>query len=80
MTPERLKQCLKTMHWSQASLAEILGCSRPLVEAWARGQYVIPAEIEMWLEDTVASFMPPRGWQKDRRTVSKMKRLENEKV
>jgi hypothetical protein len=50
MTPDRLRECLALLHWSQRGLAEILFCDDRLVRRWAQGSEPIPQSIAGWLE------------------------------
>lgn len=50
MTPNRFRECLATLHWSQRGLAEILQMDERQVRRWASGDYAIPPRISDWLE------------------------------
>jgi hypothetical protein len=50
MTPGRLRECLRAMHWTNATLAEALGCTETLVIAWVLGFTEIPDEVGDWIE------------------------------
>ena len=50
MTPGRLRECLRAMHWTNATLAEALGCTETLVIAWILGFTEIPDEVGAWIE------------------------------
>ena len=50
MTPDRLRECLALLHWSQRGLAEILYCDDRLVRRWAQGSEPMPQSIAGWLE------------------------------
>lgn len=50
MTPNRLRQCLRVMNWTNATLAEALGCTETLVIAWALGYAELPDEVCHWIE------------------------------
>jgi hypothetical protein len=50
MTPDRLRECLALLHWSQRGLAEILYCDDRLIRRWAQGSEPVPESIARWLE------------------------------
>ncbi len=50
MTPDRLRECLALLRWSQRSLAEALGLDDRQVRRWASGDYAVPPHIAAWLE------------------------------
>ena len=50
MTPDRLRECLALLHWSQRGLAVVLFCDDRLVRRWAQGSEPIPQSIAGWLE------------------------------
>lgn len=60
MTPDRFRECVDVLQWSQRQLADCIGVDDRLVRRWAAGTTVIPDHIEVWLE-RVASFIdtPP---------------------
>lgn len=74
MTPERLRECLFDLGWSQNHLAEVLGLKRPdLVQRWARGAtgYTVPEPVAEWLERRAARARqadaddpPPTVWKR----------------
>jgi hypothetical protein len=55
MTPDRIRECLAAMHWSQRRLAEILYCDDRMVRRWADGSEPIPESVERWLEELVSA-------------------------
>jgi len=50
MTPDRLRECLTALHWSQRGLGDILGVQERQVRRWATGEYDMPAQIAAWIE------------------------------
>lgn len=63
MIPGRLRECLKTLRWSAADLAEQLGCLESEVTTWLDGRAVAPIAIAAWLEALVKAHRalpPPR--------------------
>ena len=50
MTPDRFRECLAMLHWSQRGVAEILYCDDRLVRRWADGSEPVPESVERWLE------------------------------
>lgn len=70
MTPDRLRQCLEALDWSQTGLSVYLGMSSATtVKRWATGQQTIPHHVAAWLE-TLAQHHErhpfPDGWQHTR--------------
>lgn len=49
MTPERFRECLASLHWSQRGLADALEMDERQVRRWAAGA-TIPGIIADWLE------------------------------
>lgn len=49
MTPERFRESLALLHWSQRGLSDILGMDERQVRRWASGA-TIPEPISEWLE------------------------------
>jgi plasmid maintenance system antidote protein VapI len=50
MTPDRLRECLALLQWSQRGLAGALGRDERQVRRWATGRYEVPPETAAWLE------------------------------
>lgn len=50
MHPNRLLECLGTLHWSRRSLARILGRPESTVRQWIHGMVAIPIDVADWLE------------------------------
>lgn len=55
MTPERFRDCLRALSWSQRGVAALLDVDERQVRRWATGHYSIPEPIAAWLE-TLAKF------------------------
>jgi len=53
MTPDRFRECLTALHWTQRGLARILGQPEGLVRQWARGARPVPQDVADWLESFV---------------------------
>jgi len=68
MTPDRIRECLTALHWSQRGLADILGVQERQVRRWATGEYDIPAAIAEWVDRVArwheANPAPPRHTKK----------------
>ena len=68
MTPDRLRECLQALGWSQRGLAEKLGLHETRVRRMARGLHPVPAEVAAWLETLAAVHLAhpaPDGWVRD---------------
>ncbi|MET3352398.1 UNVERIFIED_ORG: ribosome-binding protein aMBF1 (putative translation factor) [Xanthobacter viscosus] len=67
MTPDRFRECLTLLRWSQRGLADALECDDRLIRRWASGDADIPASVAVWLE-TLGQFHaaapPPTGWKR----------------
>ncbi|QEE85955.1 nuclease [Acetobacter oryzoeni] len=50
MTPDRLRECLSLLHWSQRGLGAILNRQEGTVRQWARGTVRVPDDVAYWLE------------------------------
>jgi len=61
MTPDRFRECLAVLHWSQRGLAEKLYCDDRMVRRWADGSETMPEAVERWLEELVSAHqaLPP---------------------
>ena len=55
MTPDRFRECLAALHWSQRGVAEILYCDDRLVRRWADGSEPMPESVERWIEELVSA-------------------------
>ena len=56
MTPDRLRECLALLRWSQRSLAAALAVDERQVRRWATGAAVIPEQVAAWLERRAAAM------------------------
>jgi transcriptional regulator with XRE-family HTH domain len=67
VTPDRLRDCLTALRWTQRGFAEALECDDRLVRRWAAGGAEIPASVAAWIE-TLAKvhegLPPPQGWKR----------------
>lgn len=66
MTPDRFRECLTLLRWSQRGLAEALECDDRLVRRWASGDADIPPSVAAWLAalaDAHAALPAPTGWR-----------------
>lgn len=50
MTPDRFRECLALLRWSQRGLADALERPEGTVRQWARGAVQIPPDVAAWLE------------------------------
>lgn len=50
MTPDRFRECLALLHWSQRGLADVLRMDERQIRRWATGAYAVPEPIAAWLE------------------------------
>ncbi len=50
MKADRFNHALKSLHWSEETLASMLGCDISLIEAYANGQVEPPPKLSAWLE------------------------------
>ncbi|WP_419900760.1 nuclease [Roseomonas sp. USHLN139] len=50
MTPDRFRECLALLDWTQRGLARQLERHEGTVRQWARGTVRIPDDVEAWLE------------------------------
>lgn len=50
MTPDRLRECLAVLDWTQRGLARLLGRPEGTVRQWCRGAVQIPPAAAAWLE------------------------------
>ena len=67
MTPDRLREALALLRWSQRGLAEALECDDRLVRRWASGDSDIPISVAAWLETLAKvhdAMPPPKGWRR----------------
>ncbi|ACL61773.1 hypothetical protein [Methylobacterium nodulans] len=67
MTPDRFRECLSLLRWSQRGLAEALECDDRLVRRWATGEVPIPCGLAAWLEtlgQVHAAAPPPKTYRR----------------
>jgi transcriptional regulator with XRE-family HTH domain len=60
MTPDRFRECVDVLQWSQRQLAEVIGVDDRTVRRWAAGATPIPGRVAKWL-DRIVTFIdtPP---------------------
>lgn len=65
MTPNRLREILDELHWSQRDLASLAGCNERLARRWATGDTTVPALLAEWLEERLRMHRaaPPPAWK-----------------
>lgn len=56
MNPDRLRECLTLLRWSQRGLADALTMDERQVRRWATGAAVIPEQVALWLERRAAAI------------------------
>ena len=67
MTPDRFRECLAALRWSQRGVADALGVHQTTARRWATGEGIVPANVARWLEDLTAAHQAqplPAGWQR----------------
>lgn len=67
MTPDRLRDVLALLRWSQRGLSDALECDDRLVRRWASGDASVPPDVAVWLEALAAAHerLPaPGGWRR----------------
>ena len=67
MSPDRFRECLGLLRWTQRGLADVLKCDDRLVRRWGSGDADIPASVAAWLETlgkVHAELPPPLGWKR----------------
>lgn len=65
MTPDRFRECLDLLCWTQRGLAKILGNSEGTVRRWARGSSPIPNSVATWINERAEhaeSTPAPKGF------------------
>lgn len=64
MTPDRLRECLDIIGWSQHDLSDALGIDDRTVRLyWAMGRKPVPENVAAWLEELAALHLTrPAGW------------------
>jgi len=65
MTPDRLRECLALLRWSQRGLADALAMDERQVRRWATGAASMPDQVAAWLERRAAEMAadPPPARQ-----------------
>lgn len=66
MTDDELDDCLVTMRWTPAILAEALGRKEAEIDSWLSGEKPIPLKTGAWLKAAAEAHMAletvkPRG-------------------
>ena len=56
MNPDRLRECLALLRWSQRGFADALVMDERQVRRWATGAAVIPDQVAAWLERRAAAM------------------------
>lgn len=65
MTPDRFRECLAALQWSQRGFADYLGLHYTTVQRMAAGRQVIPDNVADWLDALAAAHQArpfPVGW------------------
>ena len=62
MSPDRFRECLALLHWSQRGLAEILDTHPTTVRRMATGSAAIPGNEELAAAHKARPV--PAGWQR----------------
>ena len=65
MSPDRFRDCLAALRWSQRGLAEMLATHTTTVRRWATGDAIIPSNVAQWLEELAGLHHArplPSGW------------------
>ncbi|MBZ9849384.1 helix-turn-helix transcriptional regulator [Mesorhizobium sp. CA14] len=63
MIAGRLRECLRTLRWDAADLAQELGCARNDVARWIEGRAPVPLAVAAWIEALAkahSALPPPR--------------------
>ncbi len=66
MTPDRFRECLTLLRWSQRGLADALQCDDRLVRRWAAGDADVPPEVAAWLDalgKALEALPAPTAWR-----------------
>lgn len=50
MTPDRFRELLTALDWSQRGIARLLNRHEGTVRQWARGTVEIPEDVAIWVE------------------------------
>lgn len=49
MAPDELRNCLTTLRWTPATMADALGCDLSTVQEWLDGTDQIPPKTKVWI-------------------------------
>jgi hypothetical protein len=63
MIAGRLRECLRTLRWDAADLAQELDCSRTDAARWIEGRAPVPLAVAAWIEALTkahGALPPPR--------------------
>lgn len=63
MIAGRLRECLRTLRWDAADLAQELDCSRTDAARWIEGRAPVPLAVAAWIEALAkahSALPPPR--------------------
>ncbi|WP_189401151.1 MULTISPECIES: helix-turn-helix transcriptional regulator [unclassified Mesorhizobium] len=63
MIAGRLRECLRSLRWDAADLAQELGCSRTDATRWIEGRAPLPLAVAAWIEALAKAHRalpPPR--------------------
>ena len=68
MGPTQIKDCMALLGWTASTLADQLGCGRPVVVQWLNGTsaHGIPPAIADWIirrADAAIALPAPVGWR-----------------
>ena len=74
MSPERYRECLHELGFTQRGLGRLLGCSDRLTRLWAMGGVPVPDSLAVWLETCLTlrgtrhglkkTPPPPKDWRR----------------
>jgi len=59
VTPERWRECVNTLGYSNGDMARMLGRTPRRVNRWYSGKNAVPDDVADWVEAWVAEF---RSW------------------
>lgn len=70
MTADRFRALLAALHWSNRTVASILGYDEATVRRWARLDGLVPHPVAQWLERVAKPLLAhprPAGWAMEKR-------------
>ena len=73
MTPDRFRECLDLIRWSQRGLADALGRNERTIRRMATGEMDVPADLAAWLDrraDAMKADPPPAAVDGRRRDAA----------